>query len=357
MTASGSTACSSAAVFALLLLCGTANGHTSTATAGATLLAAADHHGDEMGWRTRTEHIGGAQWAQERSGMNSVERLLRGLNQITWTQKLHTAKKVAALARVGSARAAQIAHVATDRQRKDKELRLLSSVGDRALSIAAAAATVAATAATAATAVEPTLGASGITYILTTPGLAEIVIGITSAILGAAAAHMLTLRQRPKQEPHALSPPEELLCPISCELMADPVLVAETGQTYDRATITSWLYTHATDPNTNCELRSKKLVPNVALRKIIDHYKDQHPEHELQYAALDVATPPQPAESLRASFMSAIHDRLRKGSAMTRSESADRLLGMLTRPAGAGMRKVRSQGDLAGLSSPGPPAV
>lgn len=35
-------------------------------------------------------------------------------------------------------------------------------------------------------------------------------------------------------------PPELFLCPISYQIMQDPVVLVETGQMYDRASITHW---------------------------------------------------------------------------------------------------------------------
>lgn len=34
--------------------------------------------------------------------------------------------------------------------------------------------------------------------------------------------------------------PKEYICPVSLELMVDPVLLVETGQVYDRRSIDSW---------------------------------------------------------------------------------------------------------------------
>ena len=60
--------------------------------------------------------------------------------------------------------------------------------------------------------------------------------------------------------------PEHLACPISAELMVDPVMVAESFQTYERASIERWFRTKKTDPMTNLALRSTTLVPNARLR-------------------------------------------------------------------------------------------
>jgi hypothetical protein len=64
--------------------------------------------------------------------------------------------------------------------------------------------------------------------------------------------------------------PEALQCPITLELMTDPVTVA-TGQTYDRASIKKWIKSGCRMcPVTGERLRSAELVPNTAARGIIE---------------------------------------------------------------------------------------
>jgi hypothetical protein len=77
------------------------------------------------------------------------------------------------------------------------------------------------------------------------------------------------------------SPPEDLCCPISHELMIDPVMVMATGMTYDRVTISAWLAEHDTDPSTGLELGGKKgLVPNVTLRKVIAQWLEAQQQQQ-----------------------------------------------------------------------------
>lgn len=66
------------------------------------------------------------------------------------------------------------------------------------------------------------------------------------------------------------------LCPISYEVMTDPVIVVGSGNTYDRKSIEQWLAERQTsdprDPITNDPLRKqseRRLVPNHALRSQI----------------------------------------------------------------------------------------
>lgn len=61
--------------------------------------------------------------------------------------------------------------------------------------------------------------------------------------------------------------PENFLCPISYEIMLDPV-VTSSGSTYDRKNIVKWLANKRTDPMTRDEI-STTLTPNKLLKKII----------------------------------------------------------------------------------------
>ncbi|CAM8939867.1 unnamed protein product [Rhodiola kirilowii] len=65
---------------------------------------------------------------------------------------------------------------------------------------------------------------------------------------------------------------EDFRCPISLELMTDPVTVS-TGQTYDRCSIQKWLKAGNTVcPITGERLTSNELVPNYSLKKLIDQF-------------------------------------------------------------------------------------
>lgn len=66
--------------------------------------------------------------------------------------------------------------------------------------------------------------------------------------------------------------PEDFRCPISLELMTDPVTVS-TGQTYDRVSIQKWLQAgNLLCPKTGEILSNTELVPNSALRKLIQQF-------------------------------------------------------------------------------------
>ena len=66
----------------------------------------------------------------------------------------------------------------------------------------------------------------------------------------------------------ALEVPDDYICPITAEIMTDPVSTAD-GFTYERTAISEWLRTNDTSPSTGATLESKTLVPNLSLRSII----------------------------------------------------------------------------------------
>ncbi|KAM3374048.1 U-box domain-containing protein 13 isoform X1 [Capsicum galapagoense] len=63
--------------------------------------------------------------------------------------------------------------------------------------------------------------------------------------------------------------PDDFRCPISLELMKDPVIVS-SGQTYERSSIEKWLEAgHSTCPKTQQVLTSNAITPNYVLRSLI----------------------------------------------------------------------------------------
>ena len=70
-------------------------------------------------------------------------------------------------------------------------------------------------------------------------------------------------------------PPAELVCPISHEVMRDPV-VAEDGHSYERSEIETWFAAgHGTSPRTRQRMTELRLVPNLALRAQVDEYRSR----------------------------------------------------------------------------------
>ena len=79
-------------------------------------------------------------------------------------------------------------------------------------------------------------------------------------------------------EPVPVAPvPSQYLCPITGEIMEDPVTTAD-GHAYERAAIAQWLQAHDTSPVTNAQLPHRKLAPAHALRQLIEEFVATNPE-------------------------------------------------------------------------------
>ena len=63
---------------------------------------------------------------------------------------------------------------------------------------------------------------------------------------------------------------KEYMCPITADIMTDPVSTLD-GFTYERTAITEWLRTNDTSPSTGAKLESKRLIPNVTVRCLLQH--------------------------------------------------------------------------------------
>ncbi len=75
----------------------------------------------------------------------------------------------------------------------------------------------------------------------------------------------------------ASSIPDEWFCPISRELMTDPV-IGPDGITYERAHIERWLASNSTSPMTREAMPAGSLIPNIALKHTIASYLAANPE-------------------------------------------------------------------------------
>ncbi|VAI75536.1 U-box domain-containing protein 15-like [Triticum dicoccoides] len=70
--------------------------------------------------------------------------------------------------------------------------------------------------------------------------------------------------------------PDDFLCPITLEIMTDPVIVA-SGQTYERRSIQKWLDSgERTCPKMRQPLAHLSLAPNYALKNLILQWCDKH---------------------------------------------------------------------------------
>ena len=64
--------------------------------------------------------------------------------------------------------------------------------------------------------------------------------------------------------------PRQFICPISMEIMVDPVITT-AGLTYERAYIEEWFRRHTTDPMAHVPV-VKILTPNIALKQQIEEF-------------------------------------------------------------------------------------
>jgi len=71
-----------------------------------------------------------------------------------------------------------------------------------------------------------------------------------------------------------MSIPQSFICPITHDIMGEPV-IAPDGYTYDKDAIITWLSNHNTSPITKQYMTVSQLVPNRALKDSIDEYKKQ----------------------------------------------------------------------------------
>jgi STIP1 family protein 1 len=71
--------------------------------------------------------------------------------------------------------------------------------------------------------------------------------------------------------------PPAFCCPISFEIMLDPVLSPASGQTYERAAIEEALTKKQEDPTNRAPLRASQLISNIALRQAIESFIESNP--------------------------------------------------------------------------------
>ncbi|MFJ1267097.1 U-box domain-containing protein [Legionella lytica] len=81
----------------------------------------------------------------------------------------------------------------------------------------------------------------------------------------------------PNTNPNDQEPPRHLCCPITLDLMTDPVICILDGITYERSKITKWLADHRKTPS-RINMQSEQkitdvLVPNRAIMEAIEEYK------------------------------------------------------------------------------------
>jgi hypothetical protein len=75
-----------------------------------------------------------------------------------------------------------------------------------------------------------------------------------------------------QQRGHEATVPDEYLCPITCEVMEDPV-IAEDGQTYEREAIATWVAADGTSPMTRQSMPNR-FIPNRIVKGLIEKWKE-----------------------------------------------------------------------------------
>jgi hypothetical protein len=71
--------------------------------------------------------------------------------------------------------------------------------------------------------------------------------------------------------------PDHLLCPITRDMFRDPVILIESGHTYEKAAIQHHLRLRRTDPRTNVRVQSIALSTNMAIRMAVDAWLADNP--------------------------------------------------------------------------------
>ena len=75
------------------------------------------------------------------------------------------------------------------------------------------------------------------------------------------------------------SEPEELLCPITRTMFRDPVMVFDSGHTYERSAVLAHFRRNgAKDPLTRRALSSTKVMTSWAMRNVVQAWLDKHPD-------------------------------------------------------------------------------
>ena len=86
--------------------------------------------------------------------------------------------------------------------------------------------------------------------------------------------------------------PHECFCPITQEIMEEPV-IAQDGHTYERAAIQEWLDRgHRNSPKTGARLLNAELTPNHTMHSLIEDLKANIPvlaRHKLNEKSIEAA--------------------------------------------------------------------
>ena len=95
--------------------------------------------------------------------------------------------------------------------------------------------------------------------------------------------------------------PEEFRCPITNQIMMEPVLI-DSGETYEREAIEKWLEKNNTDPLTNIQLFNKNFVTNRSVKRSIVSFLENHPFSQYPELWEEVYIPKQFTQQLLAAM-------------------------------------------------------
>lgn len=89
------------------------------------------------------------------------------------------------------------------------------------------------------------------------------------------------------QQPETVTIPKSFECPLTLDVMTDPVLCILDGKTYERTAITKWLLDHRSSPMSRQPMRHEQtieevLIENRSLLDAIDEFKQNHPQLFIQ---------------------------------------------------------------------------
>eukprot|EP00252_Welwitschia_mirabilis_P025713 TRINITY_DN8165_c0_g1_i1.p1 TRINITY_DN8165_c0_g1~~TRINITY_DN8165_c0_g1_i1.p1 ORF type:complete len:824 (+),score=162.42 TRINITY_DN8165_c0_g1_i1:665-3136(+) len=149
--------------------------------------------------------------------------------------------------------------------------------------------------------------------------------------------------------------PADFRCPLSLELMSDPVIVA-SGQTYERSYIQQWLDEGMTTcPKTRQTLNHKNLIPNFTVKALIANWCETNrvplPEPAKPVAYVSYRVPPKEPDSHHANraspstASSSLHasESIKKDTSL--AENARHLLGSNTHAESSSLRSAFSNGE------------
>ena len=71
--------------------------------------------------------------------------------------------------------------------------------------------------------------------------------------------------------------PDHLLCPIMREMFRDPVMLVESGHTYEREAIERHLRGSEIDPRSNVRIGTKRVVSNWTVRNAVQAWLAANP--------------------------------------------------------------------------------